>query len=52
MKTANYIRQLEEKNANTERAMMESSRKSGHDEEKYHALKAEIDKERRKSHSL
>lgn len=52
IKTANYIKQLEEKNNSAERAIGDLGRKSELNEEEIQKLKDEMDKERRKSASL
>jgi peptidoglycan hydrolase CwlO-like protein len=52
IKTANYIKQLEEKNKNAERAIGDFTRKSELNQDEIEKLKAEMDKERRKSVSL
>ena len=52
IKTANYIKQLEEKNQNAERLYSDAARKSELNAEEIDRLKAEMDKERRKSVSL
>lgn len=52
IKTANYIKQLEEKNQNAERLYSDATRKSELNAEEIERLKSEMDKERRKSASL
>jgi chromosome segregation ATPase len=52
IKTANYIKQLEEKNQNAERLYSDAARKSELNSEEIERLKSEMDKERRKSVSL
>lgn len=52
IKTANYIKQLEDKNKDADRALGDFSRKSELSSEEIARLKAEMDKERRKSAGL
>lgn len=52
IKTANYIKQLEDKNQHAERAYGDIARKSELNEDEIEKLKSEMDKERRKSASL
>lgn len=52
IKTANYIKQLEEKNQNAERLYSDAARKTDMDAELIERLKAEMDNERRKSTSM